>query len=141
MFAFENLTIAEVQHYNGNIIEILRPAIDHSVERNMRLYMTYDQSCEKQGGCIPTNIFKNAIIELNNPHLFKEYKPWTYWRDYYGKGSWEPILTYIQSHLEITIESVFAYNTNNDEAFPSNSNFIEGLCHVAWIELYYKKFK
>ena len=80
------------------------------------------------------------IIDLNHPFYFKEYKPWTFWRDYYGKSSWEPILTYIRDHLDTLIDTVFDHNTNNDTAFPSDENFVASLSHLAWIELYYNKY-
>jgi hypothetical protein len=119
---------------------IVQPAIEHSIEQNFKLYMTYDQSCESKGGSIPTNILINAIVDLNGPFHFKKYKNrhWTYWSEYYGNGAWEPILTYIRDHTAMMIDAVFEYNDNNHSAFPSNSNFVASLSHATWIEIFYK---
>lgn len=136
----EYLTITEAALCHDHIYPSLQAAVNHAVEKNWSLYMTYDNSVERKCGSIPANMFTNAIIDLSHKENIPDHNYYAKskdWASYYSNASWEPILSYIKDNLQDVIYQTLKYNVEKDSAFPDDSNFINALCHCAWIFVYY----
>ena len=146
MANLEVITIADYiarpdkQELNKFLVKV----VQHALDKNFDLYMTYDKSCEPRAGFISCNMLTNAIIDLTHKRSASHYasyeaKSSDFYRSYYGMdddSGWKTELLHIKDNLSKLIDNVLKYNMEGHNAFPNDADFVAAIDKAAWNALF-----